>query len=228
MLAPPVGIIGELAVKIAGVEAGEARAGLAVAFAAETMTGEASRLGARVAAAERQRFAGGAKAVVMGRRVASHQREEEEEKGSGAHLAGTIVGVRWFPKRGARGCRMIWKGGFAGSMLLMLTACDPAPIEPPLADAAAIARGKAAAARLGCGACHDMPGIDWPKGQVGPPLAAFGKRGLIAGQLPNDLPLLAVFIRDAPAVVPGSAMPAIPMTAREARDIAAWLQSLRD
>lgn len=123
---------------------------------------------------------------------------------------------------------MIWKGGFAGSMLLMLTACDPAPIEPPLADAAAIARGKAAAARLGCGACHDMPGIDWPKGQVGPPLAAFGKRGLIAGQLPNDLPLLAIFIRDAPAVVPGSAMPAIPMTAREARDIAAWLQSLRD
>ncbi len=38
MLAPPVGIIGELAVKIAGVEAGEAQAGLAVAFAAETMS----------------------------------------------------------------------------------------------------------------------------------------------------------------------------------------------
>lgn len=227
MLAPPVGIIGELAVKIAGVEAGEARAGLAIAFAAETMTGEAGRLGARVASAERQRLAGGAKAVVMGRRVASHQREEEE-KGSGAHLAGTIVGVRWFPKRDARGCRMIWKGGFAGSMLLILTACSPARVEPPLADAAAIARGKAAAARVGCGACHDMPGIAWPKGQVGPPLAAFGKRRLIAGQLPNDLPILAVFIRDAPSVVPDSAMPAIPMTAREARDIASWLQSLRD
>jgi len=227
MLAPPVSIIGELTVKIARVEAGETRTGVPVAFAAETMTGKACGFGACVAAAERQRLAGGAKAVVMGRRVASHQREEEE-KGSGAHVAGTIVGVRWFPKRGARGCRMIWKGGFAGSMLLMLTACDPAPVEAPLADASAIARGKAAAGRLGCGACHDMPGIDWPKGQVGPPLAAFGKRGLIAGQLPNDLSLLAVFIRDAPAAVPGSAMPAIPMTAREARDIAAWLQSLRD
>jgi hypothetical protein len=227
MVAPPVGIIVELAVEITGVEPGEARAGAPVAFAAQTMTGETCGFGAGVAAAERQRLAGGAKAVVMGRRVASHQREEEK-KGSGAHLAGTIVGVRWFPKHGARGCRMIWKGGFAGSMLLMLTACNPAPVEAPLADASAIARGKSAAERLGCGACHDIPGIDWPKGNVGPPLAAFGKRRLIAGRLPNDLPLLAAFIRDAPATVPGSAMPAMPIAGREAQDIAAWLQSLRD
>ena len=227
MLAPPIDIIVELAVEIARIESGEARARAAVAFAAETMTGEAGRGCARVAAAERERLAGGAKRVGMGRRVASREREEEE-KGRRAHLAGTNGDRRWFPKRAARGFRMIGKGRVAGSMLLFLTACDPAPVAPPLADTAAIARGKAAAGRLGCGACHDMPGIDWPKGTAGPPLRGFGRRGLIAGRLPNDPPRLAAFVSDAPAEVPGSAMPAMPMSAREARDIAAWLQSLRE
>lgn len=123
---------------------------------------------------------------------------------------------------------MIGKGGIAGSMLLFLSACDPAPLARPLADAAAIARGKAAAERLGCGACHDLPGIAWPKGKFGPPLYGFGQRNLIAGRLPNDLPRLAAFIRNAPSVVPGSGMPEVPMEAGEARDIAAWLQSRRD
>lgn len=123
---------------------------------------------------------------------------------------------------------MIWKGVVAGSMLLTLSACDPTPVAPPLSDSAAIARGEAAAGRLGCGACHDIPGIDWPKGHTGPPLAGFGNRGLVAGRLPNNIPQLAAFVRDAPAAVPGSGMPAIPMDASEARDIAAWLQSLRD
>jgi cytochrome c553 len=51
----------------------------------------------------------------------------------------------------------------------------PSPSNRPLADSTVFARGKAAAARLGCGACHDMPGVDWPKGRVGPPLAGFRK-----------------------------------------------------
>lgn len=113
-------------------------------------------------------------------------------------------------------------------MLMILSACAAAPLEPPLADERAIARGEAAAARLGCGACHDMPGVDWPKGRVGPSLAGFGERAFIAGKLPNRAPLLADFVRDAPSLVPDSGMPAVPMTTSEARDIAAWLESLRD
>ncbi|MDO9367356.1 MAG: c-type cytochrome [Sphingopyxis sp.] len=120
------------------------------------------------------------------------------------------------------------KGGAAGSVLMMLSACGASSVEAPIADAAVIDRGKAAAVRLGCGACHDMPGADWPKGRVGPPLAGFGDRALIAGALPNRTPLLAKFVRDAPSVVPGSGMPVIPMRDGDARDIAAWLQSLRD
>lgn len=73
-----------------------------------------------------------------------------------------------------------------------------------------------------------MPGVDWPKGRIGPPLAGFGDRALIAGKLPNRAPGLAAFVRDAPSQVPEGGMPAVPMADSEARDIAAWLLSLRD
>lgn len=111
---------------------------------------------------------------------------------------------------------------------MLLSACGASPVEAPLAEDAAIARGKAAAERLGCGACHDMPGIDWPEGRTGPSLAGFGDRALIAGSLPNRTARLAEFVRDAPALVPESGMPAVLMQDGEARDIAAWLSSLRD
>ncbi|MBE1529878.1 cytochrome c1 [Sphingopyxis sp. OAS728] len=116
----------------------------------------------------------------------------------------------------------------AGSMLMVVSACAPTAIEPPVADVRAVARGKAAAVRLGCGACHDMPGVGWPKGTIGPSLAGIGDRALIAGKVPNGEPQLAAFVRDAPSQVPESGMPAVPMTSSEARDIAAWLRSLRD
>jgi cytochrome c1 len=61
---------------------------------------------------------------------------------------------------------------------------------------------------------------------VGPSLEGFADRGLIAGRLPNRPDMLARFVRDAPSLVPGTAMPAIPMTDRDAADIAAWLGSL--
>ena len=35
--------------------------------------------------------------------------------------------------------------------------------------------------------------------------------------------VLAAYIRDAPALVPGSGMPAMPVTEAEARDVAAYL-----
>lgn len=120
------------------------------------------------------------------------------------------------------------KGGWIASMAVFVSACHSPEIAPGAADAEVIARGQAAAERLGCGTCHDMPGVTWPKGRVGPSLDGFGGRSLIAGRLPNDAPILADFLRDAPALVPGTAMPPIAMTEAEAGDIAAWLQSLRD
>lgn len=88
--------------------------------------------------------------------------------------------------------------------------------------------GVDAVVALGCGACHDVPGVAWPKSNVGPPLLAWGTRGLIAGVIPNTAENLAAFIQNATAVVPTGAMPPIAMTDRQAADIAAYLLSLKE
>lgn len=113
-------------------------------------------------------------------------------------------------------------------MSLSMIGCSPPGIDHKAADSASMARGEAAARRLGCAACHVIPGIDWPEGQMGPALHGFADRGLIAGRLPNRPDALAAFLRDPPSLVPGTAMPAIPMSARDAQDMAAWLHGFRD
>lgn len=111
-------------------------------------------------------------------------------------------------------------------MGLLVSSCHPTEIQSNPADATVVARGREAAERLGCGACHAMPGIAWPRGLVGPSLEDFGDRAMIAGRLPNRPDMLAIFVRDAPSIAPGTAMPAVPMREEDARDIAGWLQSL--
>ena len=86
-----------------------------------------------------------------------------------------------------------------------------------------VANGKAAIERVGCGSCHTIAGIDWPRGKVGPQLDGLADRALIAGKLPNRPDVLAAYIRNAPSLVPGSAMPAMPVSDSESRDIAAFL-----
>ncbi|UYH54105.1 c-type cytochrome [Qipengyuania sp. SS22] len=87
-------------------------------------------------------------------------------------------------------------------------------------------RGLAAIERAGCGSCHEIPGLDWPSGRLGPSLEGFDDVGLIAGQLPNRPDILAAFVRDAPAVKEGSSMPSMPVSEDEAADIAAYLYGL--
>lgn len=89
--------------------------------------------------------------------------------------------------------------------------------------AADVEAGLAVIERVGCGSCHAIPGLDWPQGTVGPPLDGLTNRALIAGKLPNRPDLLAAYIQNAPALVPGSGMPAMPISTDEARDVAAYL-----
>lgn len=89
-------------------------------------------------------------------------------------------------------------------------------------------RGRDAIERAGCGACHDIPGIYWPEGRLGPSLQGFANQGLIGGRLPNRPDLLAAFVRDAPALLPGTTMPAMPLSEEESRDVAAYLYTLGD
>ena len=112
--------------------------------------------------------------------------------------------------------------------LLLIMSCKPPPDETQHMPQADIARGEAVVERVGCGACHEIPGIKWPKGKTGPSLQGFANQGLIAGWLPNRPDNLAAFVRDAPAAVRGSTMPAMPISQSEARDVAAFLYARRN
>ena len=88
-------------------------------------------------------------------------------------------------------------------------------------------RAAAAMDRLGCGSCHDIPGIPGATGRVGPPLAHMASRDYIAGIMPNTAGNLILWIRWPQGVLPNSAMPNMGASERQARDIAAYLLSLR-
>lgn len=83
-----------------------------------------------------------------------------------------------------------------------------------------------ASGRYGCPACHDIPGIRWPRGIVGPPLDGFARRAFIAGQLPNQPDVLAAFVFNAPALIPQTGMPSVGLTLEDARHVAAFLDTL--
>jgi cytochrome c2 len=207
-----VGIGLELALEIAGIEPGQPRRAGAVAAPVEAVAGEAgvARPGPGAAhgddpavlgeAIERARLGGGA---------AGEQGGGEGRKQ--AHGAATVRWRRWF---------LI--AALAPS-LVQLAACKPPPDERHYMPGADAANGKAAIERAGCASCHTIPGISWPRGKVAPHLEGLTHRALIAGRLPNRPDLLAAFLRDAPSLVPGTAMPAMPVSEAEARDIAAFL-----
>lgn len=88
-------------------------------------------------------------------------------------------------------------------------------------------RGAQLIGRYGCGSCHTIPGIRAANGLVGPPLTSFSRRSYIAGELPNSPDNLVKWIVDPPAVEPKTAMPKLGLSASEARDVAAYLYTLR-
>lgn len=87
-------------------------------------------------------------------------------------------------------------------------------------------RGEQAIYAHGCGACHSIPGIRGAHGTVAPPLDAFAARTFIAGELPNTPDNLVRWLEDPPRIHPKTAMPALGVDDREARDIAAYLYTL--
>ena len=113
-------------------------------------------------------------------------------------------------------------------------ACGPASsateatAAAPAADAPAdVRRGQRAIYQYACYACHTIPGIVGDKPNVGPPLAGIGRRTLIAGQLSNTPENMVRWLRETHEVDPNSAMPEMGLSARDARDIAGFLATLK-
>ena len=101
------------------------------------------------------------------------------------------------------------------------------PAEPSVAEAPDPGRGKQAMNQYACVTCHRIPGIVGANAPVGPPLERIGTRGFIAGALPNTPENMARWLRHPQAVNPRSAMPDLGVSERDARDIAAYLATLR-
>ena len=88
-------------------------------------------------------------------------------------------------------------------------------------------RGIAAIGRFGCGSCHTIPGLRTANGMVGPPLAGVASRAYLAGQLSNSPSNMIRWIQQPQHVEPGTAMPDMGISESDARDITAYLYTLR-
>jgi cytochrome c len=112
---------------------------------------------------------------------------------------------------------------------LFVSACSHTPTRepPPQVPGGDPRHGAELISSFGCGSCHVVPGVRGADGKVGPPLTDFSERGYIAGELPNNGDNLIRWVMDPREVEPGTDMPDLGVTEAEARDIAAYLFTLR-
>lgn len=88
-------------------------------------------------------------------------------------------------------------------------------------------RGRETMVTYGCGKCHNVPGIPSANGVVGPPLVALSRRTYIAGNFPNTPENLVHWVMAPQSMKPKTAMPELGLTEPQARDVAAYLYTLR-
>jgi cytochrome c2 len=81
--------------------------------------------------------------------------------------------------------------------------------------------------QFACGSCHSIPGVANAAGKVGPPLEGVAKRVYLGGVLPNTPENMVSFIREPHKADPRTAMPAMGVTEAHARDMVAYLYTLK-
>ena len=105
-------------------------------------------------------------------------------------------------------------------VVLLLAACKKE--QPPN-----VAHGKELIDRYGCASCHTIPSVHGPRGMVGPPLDHIASRQTIAGKFTNDPDTLAKWLQNPQAMDPQNQMPNLGVTPNDARDLAAFLGTLK-
>jgi cytochrome c1 len=90
-----------------------------------------------------------------------------------------------------------------------------------------VARGRTAIDKYGCGACHTIPGIGNATATVGPPLTNIAVRGFLGGHLVNTPENMRKWLQHPQQIDPKNAMPEMGITDQDARDISAYLYTLR-
>jgi cytochrome c1 len=117
------------------------------------------------------------------------------------------------------------KIGLAVLLAQTLVACGGSAAHVVVGGGARASRAPAEIDRYGCGACHTIRGVSGANADVGPSLAGFAQRRYIAGRLANTPTNLVAWIRNPQLIDPGNVMPELGVTPRDARDIAAYLDS---
>ncbi len=145
----------------------------------------------------------------------------------------TVRGAVRRPRRAASGTKSAWRGGASPRRILLrvvgillLAGCHRGGEirAVPGGDPDA---GRVAIRSYGCGACHTVPGVRGATGLAGPPLTHFARRSFIAGEASNTAENLVRWIRAPESIEPGTAMPNLGVTEGMARDMAAYLYTLR-
>ena len=116
---------------------------------------------------------------------------------------------------------------FVGMTYLALEACTPYDAEARYVTGGDIQRGRVAIRQYGCQTCHVVPGVTGADALVGPPLNGIADRLYLAGILPNTPKYMIQWLRNPQGIDSLSAMPDLGVTERDARDIAAYLYTLR-
>ena len=75
--------------------------------------------------------------------------------------------------------------------------------------------------------CHTIPGIAAPNATVGPPLDRIAMRQYLGGHLTNTPDNMIKWIQHPQAIDPKNAMPDLGVTDQDAKDVAAFLYTLR-
>jgi cytochrome c len=88
-------------------------------------------------------------------------------------------------------------------------------------------QGRLLLRQFGCGGCHRIPGVADAQGNVGPPLDGVAKRVYLGGILPNRPESMTRWIRAPQAFDPHTAMPDLGVSEEHARDMVAYLYTLR-
>jgi cytochrome c2 len=98
--------------------------------------------------------------------------------------------------------------------------------DPPPGYLGSPDRGEMLVSRYGCTACHVIAKEE-AKGLVGPPLTGFANRSYIAGRFPNEPIDMQQWLQHPQTMKPGTSMPDLGVSERDACDIAAYLATLR-
>lgn len=116
-------------------------------------------------------------------------------------------------------------GALAAACLALLVGCGQDDVTR--VDGGHASLGKRLITQYQCGACHKIPNIPGAGGEAGPSLEHIGRLSYIAGGIPNQPARMVAWLRDPPALKPGTTMPALGVSEAEARHMAAYLYTLR-